>query len=65
MVGTPGRSLSPLKEADGSVVGAVLSHMMYASTVEIPTPPPIPWFLPVPLPPLPFPPIPTPCTPLT
>ena len=33
MAKTPGRSLSPLTEAGGSVVGAVSAHLMDASTV--------------------------------
>ena len=64
---TPGRPLSPLTEAGGSVVGGVLDHVMDASTVEIPPPPPLPILLPipqiilVPLPPPPLTPIPAPC----
>ena len=45
---TPGRPLSPLSEDGGSVVGAVLAHVMYASTVEIPPPPTLPRLLPLP-----------------
>ena len=36
------RPLSPLTDAGGSVVGAVLSHLMDASTAEMPPPPPLP-----------------------
>ena len=50
--------LYPLTDAGGSVVGPVLSHVMDASTVEMPPPPPLPRFIPVPLNPLPLPPIP-------
>ena len=39
---TPGRSLSPLSEAGGLLVGDVLSHVMDESTVDIPPPPPLP-----------------------
>ena len=69
MAETPGRPLSPLTEDGGSVVGEVLAHVMDASTVEIPPPPPItqliplPQILPVPLPPPTLPPIPAPYTP--
>ena len=51
------------------VVGVVLSHVMDASSVEMPPPPPLPRLLPlpqiipVPLPPPPLPPIPAPRTP--
>ena len=69
MFETPGRPLSPLTEASGSVVGGVLAHGMDASTVEMPPPPPLPRLLPLPqilpvplpLPQLPL--IPAPCTP--
>ena len=70
MAETPGRMLSPLTEAGGSVVGAVSAHMMDASTVEMPPPPPLPRLLPLPqnlpvnLPPSPLPPILAPRTPL-
>ena len=63
MAKTPGRTLSPLTEAGGSVVGAVLAHVVDASNVEIHPPPPLPQFLPVTLPPPPLPPISAPCTP--
>ena len=65
---TPVQNLSPLIEACGLVVGAVLSYVMDASTREIPTPLPLPRlipltrFLPVPLPTPPLPPIPDPFT---
>ena len=36
MAETPVRTLYPLTEADGSVVGCVLAHVMYASNVEMP-----------------------------
>ena len=39
---TPGRLLSPLSESCGSVVGGVLAHVMDASTMEMPPPPPLP-----------------------
>ena len=71
MAETPDRPLSPLTEAGGSVVGAVLAHVIDASTVEMPPHPPLPQFLPllrflpVTLPPPPLPHIPSPCTPLT
>ena len=48
MAKTPGRPLSPLTEAGGSVVGDVLSHVMDAYTVEMPPPPPLPQLLPLP-----------------
>ena len=48
MFETPGRPLSPLTEAGGSVVGGVLAHVMDASTVEMPPPPPLPRLLPLP-----------------
>ena len=35
---TPGRPLYPLTEADGSVVGTILAHVMDASTVDMPPP---------------------------
>ena len=63
---TPGRPLSPLTEAGGSVVGAVIANVMDASTVGMPPPPPLPRFLPLPrylpvtLTPLTLPPIPAP-----
>ena len=66
---TPGRPLSPLTKSGGLVVGGVLSHVMDASTADIPTPPPLPQLLPlpqtisVPLPPPPLPLIPAPRTP--
>ena len=53
------------------MVGGVLSHVMDASTVDIPPNPPLPLFLPlpqnlsVPLPPPPLPPIPASYTPLS
>ena len=55
---TPGRPLSPFAEADGSVVGAVIAHVMDEYTVEMPPPPPLPQFLLVTITPLPLPPIP-------
>ena len=39
---TPGRLLYQFTDADGSVVGGVLDHVMDASTVDIPPPPPLP-----------------------
>ena len=42
MAETPGCLLSPLTEDGGSVVGAVLAHVMDAYTVEMPSPPPLP-----------------------
>ena len=39
---TFGRPLSPLTEAGGSLVGAVLAHVVDAYTVEMPPPPPLP-----------------------
>ena len=69
MAETPGRPLYPLTETSGSVVGGVLSHVMYTSTVEMPPPPQlprlllIPQILPVPLPPPPLPIISAPRTP--
>ena len=38
---TPGRMISPLTEASGSVMGAVIAHLMYISTVYMPQPPPL------------------------
>ena len=66
----PVQSLSPLIESGGLVVRGILSHVMDASTVEMPPPPqlprllPLPQNLPVPLPPPTLPPIPDPRTPL-
>ena len=60
---TPGRLLSPLIESYGSVTGDVLDHLMDASTVEMPSPPPILRLLPLTLPPLLLTPIPYPHTP--
>ena len=57
---TPKRPLSPLSQAGGSLAGAVLSHMMDVSTVEMPRSPPLPRFPSFFLPPLPLPPIPDP-----
>ena len=48
MAETPGSTLYPLTETGVSVVGGVLSHVMDASTVEMPPPPPLPWLLPLP-----------------
>ena len=48
MTKTPGRTLSPLIEAGGYVVGVVLEHVMDASTVYMPTPPPLPRLLTLP-----------------
>ena len=39
---TPGRPIYPLAEAGGLMVGGVLYHVMDASTVEMPPPPPLP-----------------------
>ena len=47
MAETPGRQLSTLTDTGGSVAGGVSYHLMYASTVEIPPPPPLPWLLPL------------------
>ena len=61
MAKTPGRLLSPFKEASGLVVVGVLAHVMYASTVEMPPNHPLTQLLPLPqiLPvPLPTPPLP-------
>ena len=52
--------LYPLTEDGGSVVGDVLVHAVDAYTVEMTPPPPLPKFLPVPLPPLPLTSIPSP-----
>ena len=38
----PGHPLSTLTEAGGSVVGDILAHVVDASTVEMPPPPPLP-----------------------
>ena len=54
---TTSRPLSPLADTGGSVVRAILSHVMNESTVDMPTPPPITIFIPVGRPPLPVPPI--------
>ena len=48
MAKTHGQPLSTLIEASGLVVGVLLSHVMDASTVEIPPPPPLPQLLPLP-----------------
>ena len=70
MAKTPGRPLSPLKEAFESVMGGVLAHVVDASTVYIPPPPPLPQLLPLPrilpfpLPSTTLPLIPAPHTPL-
>ena len=53
----PGWIIYPFIDADRSVVGDVLYHVMDASTVEIPPPPTITWFLPITLPTPPLPPI--------
>ena len=63
MAKTPGWSIYKLTEAGGSVVGDVLAHVMDASTVEMPPPPPLPRVIPVTLPPLTLPTIPAPHTP--
>ena len=42
MAETPGLPLSPLTEAGGSVVRGILSHVMDASTLEMPPHPPLP-----------------------
>ena len=52
MTKTPVQTLSTLKKAGGLVVGDILSHVMDASTVDMP---PLPRFLPFNLPPPPFP----------
>ena len=71
MAETPGRPLSPLTEAGGSVVGGVLSHVVDASTVDMPPPNSLPrlltlpQFIPVTLPAPPLPPIPAPRTPFS
>ena len=60
MAETPDRPLSPSTDTGGLVVGAVIAHVMDASTVEINPPPPLPRLLPIPqnLPvPLPPPPL--------
>ena len=70
MVKTPSRTLSSLTNSGVMVVEDVSSHLMGASTVEIPPLPPLPRLLPipqnipVPLPPSPLPPILAPRTPL-
>ena len=64
MAETPGRPLSPLTEASGSVVEEVLDHVMDASTVEMPPPIPLPIFIQVTLPSTSLSPIPAPHTPL-
>ena len=56
MAKTPERPLYSLTEAGGSVMRAVLAHVMDAYTVEMPPPPTFTPFLPVPLPPIPLPP---------
>ena len=64
-----GRTLSPLTDAGGLVVGGVLANMLDTFTVEmhptlpLPLLPPLAQMLPVPLPPPTLPPIPAPCTP--
>ena len=69
MAKTPGRPLSPLTEAGGSVVEGVLAHVMHAYTVDMPPPPqlhqllPLLQIIPVSLPPPPLPLIPAPHTP--
>ena len=45
---TPGRMLSPLKEASGLVVWDFFDHVIDASTTEMPPPPPLPRLLPIP-----------------
>ena len=66
---TPGRPLSLLTGAGGSVVGGVLAHVMDASTAKMPPPHPITRLLPltqillVSIPPPPLPIIPAPHTP--
>ena len=45
---TPGCPLYPLTETSGLVVGRVLAHVMDASTVYMPPPPPLPQLLPIP-----------------
>ena len=57
MAKPPDRTLSPLTEAGGLVVGRILAHVMDASTVEMSPPPPIPRLLPLPqIIPVPLPP---------
>ena len=46
---TPVRPISKLTKTSGSVVGAVITHVMYAYTVEKSPPPPLPLFIPLPL----------------
>ena len=59
MAETPGRPLSSLIEDGGLVVGDVLAHVMDASTLDMPPPPPLPWLLPLPgIIPVPLPPTP-------
>ena len=66
---TSGRMLYLFIEAGGFVVGSSISYMMDASTVDMPPPPPLhrfiplPRLLPLPLTPIPLPPIPAPYTP--
>ena len=67
MTETPVQTLSTLTEAGGSVMGAAIAHVMDASTVDMPPPPPLPQlspltlFIRVPLTLLPLPPIPDTC----
>ena len=44
---TTGRPIYPLTKAGGSVVGGILTHVMDASTVEMPPHPPLPLLLPL------------------
>ena len=63
MAEMPVRLFSMLTEDSGSAVGAILAHVMDASTADIPPPPPLPRLLltpisiPFPLPSLPLHPI--------
>ena len=45
---TPVQMISPLTEAGESVVGDAIAHGMDVSTVEMPPPPPISQFIPLP-----------------
>ena len=57
MTETSVRPLSPFTEADRSVVGGGLEHVMDATTLEMPPLPPLPLLLPLPqILPVPLPP---------
>ena len=62
--GDTAQPLSPLTEADESVVESVFSHVMDSYNVEMPQPPTLPLHLTFHIPPLPLSPIPAPRTPL-